>query len=134
MRSELILKFEFDASHSLAGYETPHPHLWRVEVVLGGSPVDGKIIDIVLFRQAIEGLIAPYKHTFLNDNPVASAAVRAAPTCETLSAHFFDSIKTLLKREFHSQNPTVQLRSVLVGIGDLSGAEMGAVRVFSEDF
>lgn len=129
MKAELLLKFAFEASHSLGGYETPHPHLWRLEITVGGDPIEGRIIDIVQLRTGIQREINALEKTFLNDHPKVSPEVRQFPTCETLSHFFATTLEGILQREFLPSNPTAHLISVLVAICDLDGTEAGAVRL-----
>lgn len=131
MRTELILRFEFEASHSLSGFEVPHPHLWTLEAVVGGEPIEGRIVDIVYLRSRIEKLIEPLKKTFLNENSYTSPSVRQFPTCETLSQFFFGELDQVIKNELQAQNRSVHLISITVAICDMNREEMGAVRLFS---
>lgn len=129
MSTELILKFEFVASHSLENNETPHPHRWKLELAVTGSPIRGKIIDLVLLRDRVQALINPLRSVYLNDFVGVSPAVQAFPTCETLGQFFWDQLHMLLSGEFYEQNPTLKLASVMVGICEMSGEEMGAARI-----
>ncbi len=129
MTTELLLKFEFLASHSLSVREEPHPHLWRMEVVLSGEPRDGMIVNLPEVRTAFETVVASLSHTFLNENPLLDASAKAAPTCETLSAYFFRRFENVLNRQFLLRNPTLNLKSVQVAICESDGFEWGAARV-----
>ncbi len=129
MKTELILKFTFEASHSLAGFETPHPHLWKLEVAIQGQPVKGRIIDMVTLRERLQALIDQLKGTYLNESTRVDEQVKKFPTCETLSLFFSKELQEILKVEFFNQNPTVHLSSVQVAICDMDGTEMGAVRL-----
>ena len=130
MKNELSLKFSFQASHSLVGYEEPHPHLWRLEVIVGGVPIDGRILDIVELRACIEKQIHPLRMSYLNENSQLSSAVRKSPTCETLSEFFFDELKQIMMNHVVKVNSTIALQSIAVGICSMNGEEMGAVRIF----
>ncbi|MFQ3597012.1 MAG: 6-carboxytetrahydropterin synthase [Chloroherpetonaceae bacterium] len=129
MTTELLLKFEFLASHSLSVREEPHAHLWRMEVVLLGEPREGMIVNLPEVRTAFETVIASLSNTFLNENPLLDAMAKAAPTCETLCAFFFRSIEGVLNRRFLLQNPTLKLKSVQVAICEPDGFEWGAARL-----
>ncbi len=129
MRSELILKFQFEASHALAGFEIPHPHLWSLQVVIEGEIRAGKILDLVEARDLIQAKINPLKFTYLNDNRMLTAEARRAPTCETLSVYFLKVLDAELKKKALAQNPTAVLRSVQVGLSSMEEVELGAVRV-----
>jgi 6-pyruvoyl-tetrahydropterin synthase len=130
MRSELILKFQFEASHSLAGYEAPHSHLWKLELVMGGQVIDGKIVDMIEARNQIEKLIDPLRGTYLNENPIVGTAVQKSPTCETLNLYFSERFGEVLEVQFKSENSTLHLASVMVTICSPDGIEMGGVRLF----
>lgn len=129
MKSELVLKFVFEASHSLAGYETPHPHLWRLEVSFTGQPLEGKVIDIVRAREVILSQVGLIQKTYLNTNPLLDPATQKAPTCETLSLFFWNRITHLVDTQFRSENPTTQLHSVSIAICNMDGEETGLVRL-----
>lgn len=129
MKNELILKFDFEASHSLANYEAPHPHPWKLEVVISGTPREGMIADIVVLREKIEEIVLPLRSTFLNDNPHVTEGVRKFPTCETLTEFFVERLVSLMSRTFQPENPTIAVSSALVSIHSMDGAEQGAFRL-----
>ncbi len=131
MTTELLLKFEFLASHSLSVREEPHLHLWRLEVVLLGEPREGMIVNLPEVRTAFETVIASLSNSFLNENPLLDAMAKASPTCETLCAYFFRSMEGVLNRQFLLHNPTLKLKSVQVAICEPNGFEWGAARVSS---
>ncbi len=132
VRSEMVLKFQFEASHSLAGYEMPHPHLWSLQVVIGGEIHEGKILDLVQVRDLIQSKITPLQFTYLNDHRALSAEARKAPTCETLSVYFLKVLDLELKKKAFVHNPTAVLKSVQVGLSSMEEVELGAVRVSVE--
>ncbi len=129
MKTELILKFGFEASHSLTDYEIPHPHLWRLEVSLTGQPIEGRIADIPILRNQIQLLVDELSTTYLNDNSKVSANVREFPTCETLSEFFYQKLNALLQKQFCQKNPTIQLVSVMIAILNMENEEQGAVKL-----
>ncbi|MCS6988848.1 MAG: 6-carboxytetrahydropterin synthase [Chloroherpetonaceae bacterium] len=129
MTAELLLKFEFVASHSLPARPEPHPHLWRMEVVISGEPKNGMIINLLDARKAFEGVIAPLSQTFLNENPLLDAPARATPTCETLGGYFFRAFEQSIESRFAAQNPTLKLKSVQVAICEPDGYEWGAAKL-----
>ncbi len=128
MKTELCLKFEFCASHSLSVREEPHEHLWRVSVSLSGEIQHGMIVNLPDVRQAFEAVLAPLRHSFLNENPILPSDAQATPTCETLSAFLFNAFDECLTKAFKPQNPTVQLGSVEVAICEPTGFEWGSVK------
>jgi 6-pyruvoyl-tetrahydropterin synthase len=129
MTTELLLKFEFLASHSLSVREEPHPHLWRMEVVLSGEPREGMIVNLPEVRTAFETVVASLSQTFLNENPLLDASAKATPTCETLCAYFFRRFEDVLHRQFLLKNPTIKLKSVQVAICEPDGFEWGAAKL-----
>ena len=128
MKSELVLKFEFKASHSLAGYEAPHSHLWKLETAIGGEVIDGKIADMMEVRAQIDCILGHLTATFLNENPYVGQAVRKAPTCETLGVFFKDKLEEVLS-VFRKGNSSIYLGSVMVTICSDEGLEIGGVRL-----
>jgi 6-pyruvoyl-tetrahydropterin synthase len=129
MQSELILKFEFEASHSLENYEEPHFHLWKLEIAVGGQVVSGKIVDMMEVRNQVERIIDELKATYLNENPSVGDAVRKAPTCETLGQFFSVRLRDVLDNEFSEENPSIHLISVMVTICTMDATEIGGVRL-----
>lgn len=129
MNLELLLKFEFEASHSLDGYEAPHPHLWRLEFGVAGEPKGGRIIDLVILRSKVLNLIDQVSKTYLNDNTFVNSEVRKFPTCETLCVFFRDELRNLIEVEFMGANPSVRLSFALVAILSMDGNELGAARI-----
>jgi 6-pyruvoyl-tetrahydropterin synthase len=131
MKTELILKFAFEASHSLSDYEIPHPHLWKLEVVVGGKPLQGMIIDLVKLRTEMEDLLSRVKMTYLNENSIVGDDVRKFPTCETLSQFFFKELNQILAEKFIAKNPSIQVMSVMVAICGMDNDELGAARLIA---
>lgn len=129
MKTELIVKFKWIASHSLAGFENPHPHIWHLEAVLSGTPKNGKIVDIVELREKIKALIAPLENQYLNDCLEVSPEVREFPTCETLCAFFESKLSELILKIRSQHNSSLRLVSILVDLCEMDGTEMGAVRL-----
>ncbi len=129
MQSELVLKFQFEASHSLAGYEAPHSHIWKLEIAVGGKVISGKIVDMIEVRVQVEKLIEELKSTYLNENPVVGDLVRRAPTCETLGQFFSDRFCGILDAQFRPANPSIHLISVMVTICSVDATEIGGVRL-----
>ncbi len=129
MKSELIVKFQFIASHSLEGYETPHPHRWQLEVVVSGVPKNGKIIDMFKFRDQIQELIQPLESQYLNDCPLVSPEIREFPTCETLCNFFQHEMSQRILMSYTKENPSLRLSSITVALCEMDGTETGAVRL-----
>lgn len=131
MKTELILKFDFTASHSLENFEKPHPHIWRVEVGVTGEPIKGKIIDMFELRATFESVIAPLKDAYLNESKVLDPNASKFPTCETLSAYFYGKFEEMINSRLRSMNPTLKIKSVMVALCEMDGTERGAARLFA---
>jgi 6-pyruvoyl-tetrahydropterin synthase len=129
MRSQLILNFEFIASHSLSVREVPHSHLWRLKTVIQGEPQNGMILNMVEVRQAFRASIDPLANSYLNHNAALTPAAQQTPTCETLAAHFFSQFAQLLQEHFCHHNPTVMLHAIEVELYEPNGHEWGSVRL-----
>ncbi len=129
MKIELLVKFQFIASHSLAGHEAPHPHRWNLEVVISGEPHEGKVVDMILFRSKILDLVQPLESQYLNESTLVTPAVRQFPTCETLSIYFMEKLKNTVLPSLLTHNPTVLFSSIQVGLCGMDGVETGAVRL-----
>jgi 6-pyruvoyl-tetrahydropterin synthase len=132
MKTELILGFNFEASHSLSDYEQPHLHLWRLECTFSGKPIDGRILDMVQTRARIETLLESVSLTYLNENQNLTPEARRFPTCETLTHYFKLHLEQMVLTEFCKINSTIQLRSISVSIGELNGLQLGSVRLVME--
>ncbi len=129
MVTELLLKFVFEASHSLADYEEIHPHIWKLELGIKGKPIDGRIVDMVELRAKVQKIVDQLQNTLLNENSYVSDAVREFPTCETLSQFLYDELQVLLGREILIHHPSVYLSGVMVALCSMNGAEIGAARL-----
>jgi 6-pyruvoyl-tetrahydropterin synthase len=129
MKTELIVKFQMAASHSLEGYETPHSHLWNLEIILSGSPKNGKIIDLIEFREKVNSVISPLESQYLNDCPSVTLEVRKFPTCETLCSFFHERVSDLIQKQWAQENPSLRLSSIEVAICEMDGTETGAVKL-----
>ena len=131
MKTELLLKFVFEATHSLADYEEPHPHIWKLKVGISGDAIGGRILDIVKLRASAQSRVDRLVGTNLNENPIVYDSVREFPTCETLSVYFFREFQNMLNQEFLASNPSVKLSVVEVAICDMAQFELGAIRLTS---
>ena len=126
---ELILRFEFCADHALVEYEEQHTHLWKVTCGIKGTPLSGRLIDMIKVRETFERPIVDLRNTFLNQNSVLrSTSAWDNPTCETLSEYFISRWKQSLE-EFKALNASLELSFVEVAICETSGIETGAVRI-----
>ena len=126
MKIKLVTELKIIASHSLAGFETPLPHLWKFKLTMAGDPVEGRIIDLPSLIEATQKMLKPYENTYLNDRRDLPRPAHEFPTCETLGAAFFEKIETEVLPPFRVANPTVRLHSLEVALCDLDGTAMGS--------
>mgnify|MGYP000986735652 CR=1 FL=1 len=130
MKLRLHLPYDFKASHSLAGYEEPHDHLWRCRFSFEGVPVDGKIADIPSLEAALRDLVAPLVETYLNENAVLSESTRSFPTCEALASDLFLALASRIVPGIRAANPSFRLAGVSVALWDATGTkEWGTAEV-----
>ena len=129
MKTKLILNFEFIASHALSVREEAHSHLWRVQAVMVGEPVNGMVLNMVAVREQFSKALQPLANRHLNDHELLPSETRATPTCETLAAYFFTAFGEILGKEFLSHNPTVQLDAIEVELYEPNGKEWGSARL-----
>lgn len=129
MSMELRTKFQFEASHSLGGFEEPHLHVWHLEIGIKGDPISGRIIDLPMLRKSVQELVEKIQNTYLNENLSLPKEAQEAPTCESLSAFFFSKVKDILAAKFSQNNHTIQLNFASVALYDTNGSELGSVRV-----
>jgi 6-pyruvoyl-tetrahydropterin synthase len=108
---------ELRASHSLAGFETPHFHLFRVAIDFRAPfPLPGdRVIDLVLLQRQLENVLSPLQGCHLND------ALGLSPTSENLCIW--------LAAEFERRLPAAPLEAVSVELCDLDGRAMGKARL-----
>ncbi|MDX2129148.1 MAG: 6-carboxytetrahydropterin synthase [Chloroherpetonaceae bacterium] len=131
MKTELSLKFEFSAFHSLSVREEPHKHLWKVEVRIQGSPIGGMLVNMTEVRENIEVLLSQLESSYLNQNPTLPKEVQTSPTCETLGSYFYFVIGDMLQHNFFPRNPSLCLSSVEVTICEENGFEWGSAKLYS---
>jgi 6-pyruvoyl-tetrahydropterin synthase len=132
LRTELLLRSQFEASHSLDVRESPHPHVWKVELTLGGEAQDhGKLVNLPTLQGALESVIGPLSGTYLNDQTLLPIFAREFPTCETLAAYLYSELETVIEKNFRSRNPTLILISMMVTLCDPDGREWGSARVYA---
>jgi 6-pyruvoyltetrahydropterin/6-carboxytetrahydropterin synthase len=78
---KLGLKTEFDAAHSLPGYQGKcarlHGHTYQVEMVVEGQVgEDGFVLDFYQLKRILASVLQDLDHSFLNEllpNPTAEA-------------------------------------------------------------
>ncbi len=129
MKVTLIIRSELVASHSLDGYEQPHPHRWKLEIRVSGAPVRGRIIDLPVLEDALKSDLKKLDGCYLNESPLVDEATRAFPTCETLGAHLAEHWDRIVLSVLRKDNPTLKLVSVQVTLCEMDGREFGAALI-----
>ncbi len=114
MQMMLEAHTDLRASHSLAGFETPHFHLWKITVAfVVPFPLQGdRVIDLVNVKTELDGILDPLKGAYLN------TALQLSPTSENLCAWVWERIS--------AQVSEPKLYSVRVSLCNLEGVPMGA--------
>lgn len=90
---ELKVEASFEAAHRLPDYNGPcrrvHGHHWRVQAAYRGTKLDnqGMVIDLVVLRRTLRGILAVYDHQSLN------GILNCVPTAENLARVIFTRLK-----------------------------------------
>jgi 6-pyruvoyl-tetrahydropterin synthase len=113
-KTKLLVYFDFEASHSLDVREEPHPHLWKTILTFTGETVKGRIVDFPSLESAVHADLRSLPNSYLNENLDLLPEGRAFPTCETLGASMFTTIREKTLARFRAENPTLQIMSVQV--------------------
>jgi 6-pyruvoyl-tetrahydropterin synthase len=117
VRTELCLKFEFCASHSLSVREVPHEHLWRVGVHLAGETRAGMILNLPDVRRAFEDVLAPLRNTFLNENTSGAGWKKACKNYTSLACHARADVRELsnaaMRLSKATQSPCLEVQTRL---------------------
>lgn len=99
---EQMVDFQFDAAHSLRGYEGKcarlHGHGYRVRVTVEGSELDGlgMLVDFRRVKAACRDIVEQLDHAHLNEVPPFD---HLNPTCENLSRHIHQRLAAGLSDE-----------------------------------
>lgn len=104
---------QFKASHSLAGFEQPHFHLWKVAVEFKTAlPLKkDRLIDLVLLHNELSKITDVLEGTHLNDT------LGASPTSENMAIYIWKQVKIKFP-----QDPLHQVSITLCGLdGEASG-------------
>jgi 6-pyruvoyl-tetrahydropterin synthase len=115
---ELTVFSEFKASHSLAGFEVPHLHFWRLELTFRSVlPMKSdRVLDLVALQSQVEHITSTVSGRHLNE-----VLPQVSPTSEMMAQWIWS--------EFLKQNPSAPLVSVAVTICNALGVATGAARV-----
>jgi 6-pyruvoyl-tetrahydropterin synthase len=116
-RIALEVESEFRASHSLAGFEIPHFHLWKVRVEFEAKlPLaDDRLIDLVHLQTVMDEILKPLSGTYLNES------LGVSPTSENLALWVWEKLMHKL--------PDAPLSQVQIKLCDLEGVSTGSARV-----
>ena len=92
---KLGLTTEFDAAHSLPGYQGKcahmHGHTYQVEIVLEGEVgADGFVMDFYQIKKIIAAAMKDLDHAYLNE-------ILPNPTAETIAQHLAGRLKEELE-------------------------------------
>jgi 6-pyruvoyl-tetrahydropterin synthase len=111
---------ELKASHSLAGFEVPHFHRFKVALEFQASlPLkQDRLIDLVQLQNDLQKILAPLEGRHLN-----SALPDLSPTSENLAIWIWD--------QFLRAHPQAPLKAVSITLCDLEGRASGEARVES---
>jgi len=103
----------FKASHSLAGFEIPHFHLWKVTLKFQAAfPLPGdRLIDMIEAQTILSQITLPLANTYLNDT------LGASPTSENMAAYLWAKVA--------HQFPGQPLHSISVTLCTLDGEATG---------
>jgi 6-pyruvoyltetrahydropterin/6-carboxytetrahydropterin synthase len=94
--------FRFAAAHQIPGHrggcENLHGHSYRVRVWVRASALDalGMVVDFADLKAAMEEVVGPFDHAFLNEVPPFD---QRNPTAELLAQHVFAELRRRLDDE-----------------------------------
>lgn len=94
--------FRFAAAHQIPGHrggcENLHGHSYRVRVWVRASALDalGMVVDFADLKAAMEEVVGPFDHAFLNEVPPFD---ERNPTAEMLAQHVFAELRRRLDDE-----------------------------------
>ena len=114
MKMDLEVFGSFKASHSLAGFETPHFHLWKMSVCFTSDfPMkEDRILDLVFLQNTIQEITRPIQGCYLN------TTLAFSPTSENMTAWLWDRVTAVL--------PDAPLKSIQITLCSLDGEAMGS--------
>lgn len=96
---KLSVTGSFSAAHRLEGYPGAcrelHGHNWKVRASLRADALDGigLALDFGVIRQHLQGVLAEFDHTLLNDHP---AFAGLNPSSENLARYIFERLEATL--------------------------------------
>jgi len=92
----------FEAAHNLREYhgapEPLHGHSWKAEVFVRAPKLDheGMAIDYLQIRAALQEIIQPWDHRYINDVPPFD---KLNPSTENICSYIFDKISAVINNE-----------------------------------
>ena len=123
-RIALKVFHSFKASHSLAGFEIPHFHLWKITVKFQASfPLPGdRLVDMIAAQTELVEITAPLVGTYLNDSPLcptsrSKRSLGMSPTSENMAA--------FLWKKMNEKFPGQPMHSISVALCTLDGEATG---------
>ncbi len=96
---EIAVEMDFDAAHSLRGYqgkcEKLHGHRFKIVATVRGNQLDdiGVAYDFTLLKKHLGEIMAKYDHTNLNEVPPFN---RINPSSENIATTIYDELKKKL--------------------------------------
>jgi 6-pyruvoyltetrahydropterin/6-carboxytetrahydropterin synthase len=117
---EVTIEQTFAAGHALRNYhgkcENVHGHNYRCEVTVEGEQLDqaGLLVDFVLLKRVVHGVIERMDHQWLNDFPPFDVL---NPSAENIAKFIYEEVSKGM-----SAGPGVRLRSVKLWETDTSYA------------
>ncbi|NDC24503.1 MAG: hypothetical protein EB078_05695, partial [Proteobacteria bacterium] len=126
MKLELVVNLSLKASHSLEERETPHEHLWDIQVGLQGTLNKGRVLSLTQAQERFAVLLTPLQNTLLNNNKYLDSSTRQNPTCENLAIFLVERLQNALSQMPESKNVTLSF--VEVGLWEKEG-KLGSARV-----
>jgi len=100
---ELTVKRQFDAAHSLWGYQGRcsrlHGHTWMVEVSVAGAGLDenGMLVDFHEIKRLVEKVVQDFDHQYLNElEPFNQPGKETNPTAENIACYIYRLLKNAL--------------------------------------
>jgi 6-pyruvoyltetrahydropterin/6-carboxytetrahydropterin synthase len=114
---EVSVDETFSAGHALRGYhgkcENVHGHNYRVRVIISGEQLDsiGLLVDFVVVKQALRGVIATLDHRFLND---FAPFDKVNPSAENIARHIHDEVARQIQPQLDNAPGGPSLTSVTV--------------------
>jgi 6-pyruvoyltetrahydropterin/6-carboxytetrahydropterin synthase len=108
---EVCVSGSFFASHQLRSadgtLEPRHAHIWRVAATFGGPRLDdtGLLLDFTWIKPRLDGLLASFYDTHLNDHPVFTSR---NPSAENVARHLAEQLERELPNGVRLESVAVE--------------------------